>query len=159
MENIAFGVLITAFIILLYLSISDLRKRFSSEGANALSVGTKKKWQERREVLRVKIKWPVTTETTEGPLNGETLNISTAGTFICFQKVPRLKETFHLTINPPNHQAITVTAEIIWSNFNVPESEVRNRGMGVRFLEISDEDRQFISQVVADHQQKNKQND
>lgn len=101
----------------------------------------------------MKVKWPFTIETAEGLLNGETINISIGGAFICCQKLPRLKETFHLTLNPPNHQALTATVAVVWSNFNVPESEIVNRGIGVRFLEISNEDRQFISKVVSDHSQ------
>jgi uncharacterized protein (TIGR02266 family) len=97
-------------------------------------------------------KWPVTIETTDGFLNEEMINVSTGGAFICCRKLPRLKETFQLTTNPPNNQPLTVTSEVVWSNFSVPESEVINRGMAVRFLEISDEDRQFISEIVADHQ-------
>jgi hypothetical protein len=54
-------------------------------------------------------------------------------------------------MNPPHHQAIIATAEVVWSNANVPESEIINRGMGVRFLEISNENRQFITEAAADH--------
>jgi len=153
MEQIAYGLLIIAIVMLLYLSISDYRKKFSSNAFNPSTAGTKIKWQEKREALRVEVKWPVTIETVEGHLNGETMDICISGAFICCQKPPQPKGMFRLTMNPPNHQALTATAEVVWSNSNVPESEIVNRGMGVRFLEISNEDRQFISEVAAGHHQ------
>jgi len=150
MLYIAFMVLIIATVILLYLSIGKYRKNYSSIGADASSVGTRIQREERREDSRVKMKWPVTIETLEGSLNGETINVSVGGAFICFQGLPRLKERFRVTMNPPNHHALQATVSIVWSNFNVPEKDIIHRGMGVRFLEISDEDRQFISKAVTD---------
>ncbi len=149
MFYIAFTVLIIAIVVLLYLSVGEYKKKSSSAAADASSIGTKTQWVEKREDSRVKVKWPVTIETAEGPLNGEIINISIGGAFICCQELSRSKETFRLTINPPDHQAISATVSVTWSNLNVPESEVVNRGMGIRFLGISEEDRRFISEAVA----------
>ena len=157
LENSVLGSLaaVTLIVVLvfLYMYLRRYRKVTSSSRAKeSMAAGTKIKWQEKREDLRMETKLPVTIETADGFLNEEMINVSTGGAFICCRKLPRLKETFQLTTNPPNYQPLTVTAEVVWSNFSVPESDVINRGMGVRFLEISDEDRQFISETVADHQ-------
>jgi len=150
MLNIALIVLIVAVVVLLYLSVGEYRKKSSSAASEISSIGAKTPWLEKREDSRVKVKWPVTIETDEGPLNGELINVSLGGAFICCKELSRSKETFRLTINPPNHQAISATVSVTWSNLNVPESEVVNRGIGIRFLGISEEDRRFISEVVAD---------
>ena len=142
--------LIIAVVVLLYLSVGKYRTESSSAAADISSIRTKTQWLEKREDSRVKVKWPVTIETDEGPLNGELINVSLGGAFICCRELSRSKETFRLTINPPNHQAISATVSVTWSNLNVPESEVVNRGIGIRFLEISEEDRRFISEVIAD---------
>jgi len=91
MDQIVYLGLAIAIIMLLYLSISDYRKKYSSNAVNLSTTGTKIDWEEKRE------------------------------------------------------------ASIVWTNFNVPESEIVNLGMGIHFLEISKEDRQFISEVVADN--------
>ena len=156
MGKLATGVLVVAIILFFYLYTRDYRRGSSSNGADGLTAGTKINWQEKRGSSRVDVKWPVTIETAEGSYDGEIVNVSTGGAFICGQKLPRLKETFRLTINPLNHQAVIITAEVLWSNFSVPESEVIKRGMGVRFLDVADEDRRFISGVVADYHQKHK---
>lgn len=150
MLYIAFTVLLIAVVVLLYLSVGEYRKKSSSAAAEFSSIGTKTEWVEKREDSRVKVKWPVTIETDEGPLDGKLINVSLGGAFICCRELSRSKETFRLTINPPNHQAISATVSVTWSNLNVPESEVVNRGLGVRFLGISEEDRRFISEVVSD---------
>ncbi len=150
MLYIALIVLIIAVVVLLYLSVGEYRKKSSSAATEHSSLGTKTQWEEKREDARVKVKWPVTIETAEGPLKGEIINISLGGAFLCCQDLPLSLETFRLTINPPNHQAISATVSVTWSNLNVPESEVVNRGMGIRFLGIPEEDRRFISEVIAD---------
>ncbi len=151
MESIVYGVLLIAIAMLLYLRTGDYRKKSFSSAATLSTTGTKIKFPDKRVALRAGVKWPVTIETGEGPINGETVNVSISGAFICCQKPLSSKETFRLTMNPPHHQAITASAEVVWSNANVPESEIINRGMGVRFLEISNENRQFITEAVADH--------
>lgn len=152
MEHLAFGVSIIIIIMLLCLITRNYVKVLSSNWDDGSTSMTKIKWEEKRKDVRVEVKWPVTMETAGGSLNGETKNVSIGGAFICCQKPLSLKETFRLSMNPTNHQPVTVTAEVLWSNSNVPESEIVNRGMGVRFLGISNEDRQFISEVLADHQ-------
>ena len=148
------GMSIIVTILFLCLSSKDYRKKRPSDRTDVLIAGNKIKSQGRREALRVEIKWPVTIETSEGSISGEIVNVSIDGAFICCQKLPRLKETFRLNISPPDHQAVRVNAEVVWSNFSVPEGEVVNRGMGVRFIEVSNEDRQFIARTIADHNQK-----
>jgi len=150
MLYIAFIVLIIAIVLLLYLSVGEYRKKAASAATEALLVGgAKTNWVEKRKTSRVKVQWPVTIETAEGPLNGEIINISIGGAFLRCQELPRSKEAFRLTIHPPDHQALSATVSVTWSNFNVPEGDVVNRGIGVRFLGISEEDRRFISEAVA----------
>jgi len=148
------GMSIIVTILFLCLSSKDYRKKRPSDRADVLIAGNKIKSQGRREALRIETEWPVTIETSEGSISGEIVNVSIDGAFICCQKLPRLKEPFRLTINPPDHQAMIFTAEVVWSNFSMPDNEIVNRGMGVRFLAVSDEDRQFISETIADHNQK-----
>jgi len=44
-----------------------------------------------------------------------------------------------------------VKAEVIWSNINLPDEMVLNRGMGIRFIQITKDDREFLNQVLSAH--------
>jgi hypothetical protein len=40
---------------------------------------------------------------------------------------------------------------VVWSNIYGPDDKINPRGMGVRFIEISDEDRRLITYEVTDN--------
>ncbi len=75
---------------------------------------------------------------------GEIANISIGGAFIQCKKPLALNETFSITINIPDRQPIPAKVQVVWSNVNIPEDKVLRRGMGIRFLEIADDDRRYI---------------
>ena len=106
---------------------------------------------------RAQVKWPVQFHTSEGSADGVITNINQKGAFIRCQKPLRLSETFQLTIEPPENEPIDVTAEVVFSNIYGPDDHITPRGMGVVFLDISDEDRQIISKTILQHLQSNKQ--
>ena len=134
--------LIGFILAVLYLAmkgVRNIRRSCSSSLAHAPSTGA-----ERRTHHRFEVGWPVTMETGQNSTPGEIKDISIGGAFIqCQQPLP-LNETFRLTICPPNRLPIVATAQVCWSNSNVPKDKVVRRGMGVRFLEISEEDRMFV---------------
>ncbi|UCG11715.1 MAG: PilZ domain-containing protein [Deltaproteobacteria bacterium] len=105
--------------------------------------------EETRRHLRTKIKLPVKMATAQGSVDGVTLNLSTDSAFIRCAKPLRLNEEFELVINVPD-RPIKAKAEVVWSNIYGPDDELSPRGMGVRFLSISSEDRKFIAKLVLD---------
>jgi hypothetical protein len=52
-----------------------------------------------------------------------------------------------MSINSPE-KSLHVKAEVVWSNIYGPDDEINPRGMGVRFLKISSQDRKFIATEV-----------
>ena len=46
---------------------------------------------------------------------------------------------------------IPIKAEVVWSNKYGYDDQITPRGMGVCFVEISEEDRRLISEVVNEH--------
>jgi hypothetical protein len=62
----------------------------------------------------------------------------------------RLKEIFDLVIASPERD-IPIKAEVVWSNKYGYDDQITPRGMGVRFVEISEEDRRLIAEVVKEH--------
>ena len=99
---------------------------------------------------RVKVKWPVTINTEKGSMEGVTLDLGTDGAFVSCAKPLRLNELFDMVITAPD-QAIEVKAEVIWSNIHGPDDDITPRGMGVRFLRISGEDRRAIAKAALEH--------
>jgi hypothetical protein len=99
---------------------------------------------------RAKIKWPVTIKTSEGSMEGVTLDIGTDGAFVTCAKPLKLNEVFDMVITAPD-QPIEAKAEVIWSNIYGPDDDISPRGMGVRFLRISGEHRRVIAKVALAH--------
>ena len=147
MEQMFYGLLGITILMIPYLSLRYYRKKVTHEVAHLSMVGAKIKGEEKRDSIRNEVTWPVTMELAEGVFTGETKNVSMSGAFICSDKIPPLQEKFRVVFNPPDHPAIIALAEVVWSNSNVPEEQVVNRGMGIRFLEISQEDREFIANL------------
>ena len=106
---------------------------------------------------RAHVKWSVRVDTSEGSADGVIININQRGAFIRCQNPLRLTETFQLTIEPPGNEPIDVTAEVVWTNRYGPDDEICPRGMGVLFLNISEDGRQIISKAIQQHLQSNKE--
>ena len=97
---------------------------------------------------RANLRWQVNALTPEGPLEGVTKDVSTRGAYVCCARPLRLNEVFHMSINSPE-KSLNVKAEVVWSNIHGPDDEITPRGMGVRFLKISSQDRKFIAKEVS----------
>lgn len=108
-----------------------------------------KQGSDRRHHARVEVNWPVVILTHRGATVGETINIGVDGAFI-FCPVPLLrKETPKLFILAPVRQPMSVSVEVTWSNLYSSEQDTPPPGMGVRFTQISDVDRQYLHEMVA----------
>jgi hypothetical protein len=106
---------------------------------------------ERRQHPRILVNWPAVVETPQGSVESETKDISVDGIFIFCAKEPRVGENFPILLEPSELRTISVVAEKIWSG----TFYIRNRkvfGMGIRFIHISPEDRQYIAALVEKEQ-------
>lgn len=108
--------------------------------------------KEQRAYPRAKIKWPVAIKTAKGIMEGVTLDVSPNGVFIRCRRPFKLNQVFDMIINiPDSDRTLKAKAEVVWSNIYGPDDEVSPRGMGVRFIKISSEDRKFIAQASLEH--------
>jgi hypothetical protein len=103
-----------------------------------------------RHHRRVKVSWPVTIITEEGIIERITYNISPNGAFIRGLSPLELHEVVDMTVDGPDH-SITVKARVVWSSRQAPPEKDMPRGMGVEFVKISDEDREFLVSFCSDH--------
>jgi hypothetical protein len=104
--------------------------------------------EERRQNPRARVNWPVTIQTEEGSIERATYNISPDGAFIRGLSPLELHEVVDMTISGLDHP-ITVKARVVWSSKQIPPYEDMPRGVGVEFINISDEDREIISSLVS----------
>jgi CRP/FNR family cyclic AMP-dependent transcriptional regulator len=75
-------------------------------------------------------------------------NISNEGLFIRTEQPLNKGERFSLNLKLPDFsEPIKATCEVVWTR-GKEETEKRPPGMGVRFCEISEEDRQLLSQYI-----------
>jgi hypothetical protein len=83
---------------------------------------------------------------------GEVRNISTTGMFIRCGKPLRINELYRFSLRPPGHDPIELRGTVIWSNLDDVHGRVTAYGMGLYFVEISDEDRHFLSDIISAYQ-------
>jgi c-di-GMP-binding flagellar brake protein YcgR len=91
--------------------------------------------------------------TAQGPIHGEVINISLGGAFVHCLKEPDANEPFRMVIAvPDSRQFLRATARVARSNIYNPDDADELPGVGVRFVDISEDDRQYIREVVAKEQ-------
>jgi len=109
------------------------------------------------QVIKAKLKWPVSIKANGSSSEGVTLTLSANGAYIRCAKPLRLFEIFDMTLQVPNSDdSIEAEVEVVYSNIYGPDDHISPRGMGVRFLEISSEDRKIIAKAVLQQLQSDK---
>ncbi|MGW8209603.1 MAG: PilZ domain-containing protein [Syntrophobacteria bacterium] len=107
--------------------------------------------KKKRMELRAEIVWPVIISTEVEVLQGRTINISASGALLCCPDQLSLNEIVRLTMKPPIRAQLEITAEVVRTNVQCSEDDDPPEGVAVRFIIISEKDRQFISFSVYDH--------
>lgn len=144
------GVMCILMLLLVWIINSYFKERVCADrGTHSLIKLPETVFADKRSHPRVEIKWPVKIETAEGLQDAKTTDVSLGGAFVSCAEPLSSGETFNLTIDVPNQEPQTVTAQVIWSNGNVPEDKVVNRGMGIRFIKLSDEARESLNEAIS----------
>jgi c-di-GMP-binding flagellar brake protein YcgR len=139
--------------------VQDLLKKYREETSDRLSpFATMEPKIDRRSGKRVKlIKWPAKVLIKDKSIDGITRNISVHGAFIYYfqphgNNLPlQLHKVVDLIIEVPGVAPLFICAEVIWSN--ILSSDARNTllGVGLRFIEVPEKDRQFLHDFVTVH--------
>ena len=112
----------------------------------------------REQVVKAKLKWPVSIKANGSSSEGVTLTLSTNGAYIRCAKPLRLNEVFDMTLQVPNSDdSIETQVEVVLSNMHGPDDEISPRGMIVRFLDLADEDRRIIAKAIFKHLESDKE--
>lgn len=109
--------------------------------------------KKKRMEMRAEISWPVVIQTDGDSFEGNTVNVSASGALLCCNQQLSLMEIVTLTIRPPVRPALEITAEVVRTDIPCDHDDSRRRGAAVRFIIISEKDREFVSFSVFDHLQ------
>lgn len=108
--------------------------------------------KKRRLDFRADINWPVFVKTDFGEFQARTGNISASGALLWCPAQLSIGEIVTLAIKPPVRGPLKITAEVVRTDVqSAEEDEEILEGAAVRFIIISQKDRQFISFSVFDH--------
>jgi hypothetical protein len=104
--------------------------------------------QDRRKYPRVKVKWPVNIVVDGEIISGETADVSREGINLnCDDPLP-MDRDLEIRIAPPGAEVIHLTGQVVWADLSGIDGENNAVGMGLCFMEISDDDRSFFEEVV-----------
>jgi type IV pilus assembly protein PilZ len=104
---------------------------------------------ERRNAERVEVTWSVDCETEDTFLYASIANISELGIFVSTREplVPGTRVT--LRFAPPGAiEPFVLRGQVQWINPVRMLSENRNPGMGIRFVELSAEERERLVEII-----------
>ncbi len=108
--------------------------------------------EEKRINSRINLIWPLKIETEQGVIQAYTKDISFSGAFVLCETPLPLGEKFLVTVEVPNYENIgQLYAEVVWSNINVPDDKIVNRGMGIRFVQNSHEILNSLKTAITYH--------
>jgi c-di-GMP-binding flagellar brake protein YcgR len=103
---------------------------------------------QKRLSFRLKVAWPVKLETSKGFVEGKTRDISAGGAHIRCTEHLDLDEPVQMTIKAPEREPLEVAAIVIWSDSK--DQSNRPRIVGVKFIEISAADREYLEQMALE---------
>jgi len=127
-----------------------LKKRVAADQSNqAYSAAARMSGEEKRRHPRVELSWPAFLEKLERRQEVQLKDISLGGAFLVCREPLALKDQFKVTFILPNQNPLQLNAEVVWSNVNMPSDKVVNRGMGVRFLNNEEKQRQILQDAIA----------
>jgi len=104
----------------------------------------------RKKYPKAGVKWYVSAHSTDRYVDGVTKEISPRQAYIRCEKPFRLNEIVDVVIDAPERY-LEFKAEVVWSNIHGYDDDITPRGMGVRFLKISEEDQKYISDLIEEH--------
>jgi len=137
-------------IIVFWYIFGHLKKRVAADQLNqGYSTAAKISWQEKRRHPRIEISWPAFLEKSEQRQQVQLKDISLGGAFVICQEPLALQDQFKVTFILPDQGSLQVNAEVVWSNVNMPSDKVVNRGMGIRFINNEEKQRQILQDAIS----------
>lgn len=100
-----------------------------------------------RKIPKASANWPVTVKHPKAEIEGLITLVNPNGVLILCSRPLKLNEVCWMTINAPSH-SLEAEGIVVWSNIYGPDDKITPRGMQVRFLKISSQNRSYIASVL-----------
>jgi hypothetical protein len=100
-------------------------------------------------VERLKLACPALIERSQGFTRVGIKEITLSGAFVTCPKPLPVGDIFQIKIIFEPEKSLTLKADVLWNNDNVPSDQVVSRGMKIRFLQLSPDERLFLKDILA----------
>jgi len=104
---------------------------------------------EKERPERVQLKCPALIDKSKGVMKVGIKELTTNGAFVTCPNPFPIGESFPIRIFLNDRTPQRFNAEVVWNNQNVLEEEIVTRGMKVRFLKLSENDRKMIDEIIS----------
>jgi hypothetical protein len=104
---------------------------------------------DKKNLGRKKIICPVLLKKHQAIMKTSLRELTPNGAFLTCPNPPPIGEIFPLEIFMENQNPLKLDAEVLWNNNSVSADKIINRGMKVRFLHLSNDDRKALNEVIT----------
>jgi Tfp pilus assembly protein PilZ len=154
--SLGIGVAIFAALIIFWFFNAFVKRKLGTDQPAQLAAASQKSsWEEKRQHPRVAISWAAMLEPPHENLKIQLKDISLGGAFVVCGKPLPPKEKIRVCLKIPDHEELLLNAQVVWSNSNVPQEKVINRGMGIQFVQNTDTARQHLEKAISMHLKEN----
>jgi type IV pilus assembly protein PilZ len=103
---------------------------------------------DRRNSARYEVSWSVDCVGDDTFLFASMANISEMGIFVLTTEPLAIGTRIMLSFSPPGHESFKLAGQVTWINKVRPNGDNPNPGMGVRFVNLTPDDRERIVEVI-----------
>ncbi len=103
---------------------------------------------DRRNSARYEVSWSVDCVGDDTFLFASMANISEMGIFVLTTDPLAIGTNIMLSFSPPGHEPFKLAGQVTWINKVRPNGDNPNPGMGVRFVNLTPDDRERIVEVI-----------
>ena len=100
-------------------------------------------------VERLKLACPALIERPQGFTKVGIKEITFNGAFVTCPKPLPVGDNFQIKIIFEKEKSLTLKADVLWNNDNVPPDQVVSRGMKIRFLHLSRDERLLLQDILV----------
>jgi Tfp pilus assembly protein PilZ len=154
--SLGIGVAIFAGLVIFWFFNAFVKRKLGTDQSVQLATPSRKSsWEEKRQHPRVAIPWAAMLEPPYEGLKIQLKDISLGGAFVVCGKPLPPKEKIRLCIKIADQEELLLNAQVVWSNTNVPQEKVINRGMGIQFVQNKDTARGRLEKAISMHLKEN----
>jgi len=103
---------------------------------------------DRRNSARYEVSWSVDCVGPDTFLFASLANISEMGIFVLTTEPLTIGTRIMLSFAPPGHEPFKLAGQVAWINKVRPNGDNPNPGMGVRFINLTPDDRERLVEVI-----------